>query len=209
MAKRDAVESGSLVEVDPAEIRQPDLPRWPRDEPPPASEELEKIFTHLVEDTNVSQKVIAGLRWAAAGYNWREVADILGSPDTRSSHIRQMADRYGILKILTGTDRIMNLQREIAFEASRATLERIREDPDDVSLKDMAIVAGIATDKVAMREGWKSGGAAGGESSFVAELRKIAEEGHEVKFSLEIDAGAQVHDAKPPAEIDITPRGDE
>jgi hypothetical protein len=96
--------------------------------------------------------------------------------------------------------------RRTGYVAMDLVEDRITDDPDSVSVKDAAIVAGIATDKIAKKERWGQGeqdGPSLGESLLAVAERILGSPG---KLDIHITAGsAQASDPLEGAR-DVTPR---
>ena len=131
--------------MDEIEIAErPELPEVPA--------ELEEPWALMAERCK-SERHMIGLRYWLGGYSWRESARLAGLRD--QSQLVDTAKRYGILEAATRTDRLIQSKREIAHEADQEILRRFRENEiRDDSLRDVAVVSGIATDKIRDREGW-------------------------------------------------------
>ena len=174
------------------------------DYPPTPSKELKGPFTSLRR--RCGARMFKALGWRAAGYTWAECAAICDYKDTSMRKARIYAKEYGIGHILAKSDRIIGLHRQVAMEATQATLDKVLDGKENISARDMAVIAGISLDKVAAFEGWKNG-KGGEDSSFVAELRKIAENGSSVKLSLEVQPPPE--GMPPPPDdfdvLDVTP----
>jgi hypothetical protein len=114
------------------------------------------------------------LRLVACGDSYREAAKAVGF----SSHgeVFETAKRFGMTA--SSTTRVVQRIQEVA-NLSLAELERrLHEDPEQFPSKDLAVIAGITTDKLAKKERW---GAAGerpeGDRSALEQLADAASRG--------------------------------
>ena len=164
-------------------VDRPELPEIPA--------ELEAPWALMAKRCK-SERHMIGLRYWIGGYSWRESARLAGLRD--QSQLVDTAKRYGILEAATRTDRLIQSKREIAHEADQEILRRFREDAiRDDSLRDVAVVSGIATDKVRDREGWNRQQEARGafSSVFSDALAALTEQGGgSVSFTVEVQPGA-------------------
>ncbi len=103
-----------------------------------------------IEATKIQARMKRALRRLAAGASLREAAR---SEDYRSTaDLIRYAHKHGLISMTT--HQLINQFRRTSYIAMDLVEDRITNDPDSVSVKDAAIVAGIAADKVAKKEHW-------------------------------------------------------
>jgi hypothetical protein len=95
----------------------------------------------------------AGLRLVAAGTDYRSAAEAVGYRSAKDLH--GWAKRAGLLEV--HNRELVAGFRRIASLSNQEIERRLEEAPQDVSIKDLAVVAGIASDKIARFERWGSG----------------------------------------------------
>jgi hypothetical protein len=95
----------------------------------------------------------SALTLVASGMSYREAAAEIGYSDHRD--VYRWAKRAGLLEV--HSRELVAGYRRIASLSNQEIERRLEEAPQDVSIKDLAVVAGIASDKIARYERWGSG----------------------------------------------------
>jgi hypothetical protein len=99
--------------------------------------------------------------------------------------------------------------REVAGLGAQELRRRLEQEPAAVASRDLSVLAGIATDKVAKFEGWGSSGAAGDATvdKIGVALARLAESGGvELSLSVTRPAAAEREDESAmPAAADAMP----
>ena len=113
-------------------------------------------------DPEVEQRIAAlptndrmksALRLVATGVDYRRAAEAVGYRSPKDLH--GWAKRAGLLEV--HSDRLVAGYKRIAHLSNQEIERRLEEAPRDVSIKDLAVVAGIAADKIAKYERWGFG----------------------------------------------------
>jgi hypothetical protein len=122
-----------------------------------------------------NERMKSALRLVASGTDYRRAAEAVGYRSPKDLH--GWAKRAGLLdvhsrELVAGYRRIANLSNQ---EIER----RLEEAPQDISTKDLAVVGGIAADKVARAERWGSGVGDEGDSAqrWAELLNRVAAQG--------------------------------
>ena len=153
-----------------------------------------------IEATQIQPRMKRALRRLAVGASLREAAR---SEDYRSTaDLIRYAHKHGLISMTT--HQLINQFRRTSYIAMDLVEDRITNDPDSVSVKDAAIVAGIAADKVAKKEHW---GQPEPDSSLGNVLAEIAERIIQSPSKLDIHITAEPVQASDPLESarDVTP----
>ena len=153
-----------------------------------------------IEATEIQPRMKRALRRLAVGASLREAAR---SEDYRSTaDLIRYAHKHGLISMTT--HQLINQFRRTSYIAMDLVEDRITNDPDSVSVKDAAIVAGIAADKVAKKEHW---GQPEPDSSLGNVLAEIAERIIQSPSKLDIHITAEPVQASDPLESarDVTP----
>lgn len=127
----------------------------------------------------------AALRLVADGWTYREAAKAAGYASPKDLH--GWAKRAGLLDAHTA--HLVAGLRRVASLSTQEIERRLEEAPEEISTKDLGVIAGIATDKIARAEGWGGDDAATTKrrSEQIADvLDRLAERGG-VRVSLEVE----------------------
>ncbi len=90
------------------------------------------------------------LRRLAVGMSLRKAAESEGYK-TKASIFRY-GQKHGLISM---TDKaLVNQFRRTAYKSLDMIEDRITDDPDSVSTRDLTIIAGVAADKIAKKERW-------------------------------------------------------
>ena len=114
---------------------------------------LDPDVEHRIATLPTNERMKAGLRLVAAGVDYRRAAEAVGYQSQKDLH--GWAKRAGLLEV--HSERLVAGYRRIANLANGEIEKRLEEAPEDVSIKDLAVVAGIASDKIAKYERWGFG----------------------------------------------------
>ncbi len=114
--------------------------------PPPLSDDMERAFQYGTRRLK-SERIKLGLRWWLAGDGYRAAGHRV---HLAHSVICDAARRTG-LRDAAGDmikSRLSANFVELAHESSLTQLQRLRDDPDAISTRDLGVIGGIAADKV-------------------------------------------------------------
>jgi hypothetical protein len=112
--------------------------------------ELDPEVEHRIATLPTNERMKAALRLVAAGVDYRRAAEALGYQSQKDLH--GWAKRAGLLEI--HSERLVAGYKRIGQLSNQEIERRLEEAPEDVSIKDLAVVAGIASDKIAKYERW-------------------------------------------------------
>ena len=142
----------------------------------------------------VDEKVLQAVRLRQEGRSWRECGEVVGMD---ASNLRKAAVARGYKDSPPENRRAYFAEQfgRIADEANRQLLERLaRGEP--LKPKELAVVSGIAADKISMADGWGRAGSGGSEGWLQALSRAM--EGMQLDMKI-------TPVSAPPKTIDITP----
>ncbi len=179
-------------ETGPDELALEELPEIPEEN----LEAWEKI-----EASQIQPRMKRALRRLAAGMSLRVAAASEGYK-TKADLFRY-AQKHGLVSMTTKY--LINQCRRTGMVAVDLAYDRIVNDPDSVSVKDAAIVAGIMTDKIARKEKW---GQSEPEENLGDRLAEIAQMIIQSPSKLDIHITAEpIQPSDPVASArDVTPR---
>jgi hypothetical protein len=100
-----------------------------------------------------NDRMKAALRLVAAGTDYRTAAEAVGYRSAKDLH--GWAKRAGLLEV--HSRELVAGYRRIASLSNQEIERRLEVAPQDVPIKDLAVVAGIASDKIARYERWGAG----------------------------------------------------
>lgn len=166
---------------------------------PPVPFEVEKEWAVLEERSN-SPRIKAALRYWLDGYGWRSAAKAAGLADHRP--LVDYAKKYGLYEAACRTGRLLQQSRSIVHETNAVVLERLREDPDAISFRDLTVAAGVHTDKIFASEKHEAGG---GLVEALAALASSLESGERLSLSVEKHSSNPPESPQPDAVIDVKP----
>lgn len=126
---------------------------------PSPLEPLDRQTEARIEALPTNGRMRAALRLVASGWSYREAARAAGYASPKDLH--GWAKRAGLLD--AHTERLVAGLRRLASLSSQEIERRLEEAPEEISTKDLGVIAGIATDKIARFESW--GGSLGPETS--------------------------------------------
>ena len=175
------------------------LPETPTTDLPAIAKEAEEAWTQI-EKSNLGDRMKSALRRIACGETIRGSAEAEGY----SSHadVYRYAKQYGILDVRTR--KLIDTHRRVARLSGEELEQRLATEPEKISTHALAVIGGVATDKVLAHEKNQTDDGA----SYLSALEKAAALFVEGGKSLELRVS--IGPASPAAEtIDVTPRGDQ
>jgi hypothetical protein len=137
-----------------------------------------------VADSGIDDRMRRALLRVAYGSSCREAARDEGYASHQD--VARAARRFGLLD--AKKDRIINGARRVAQLAQDELEDRLSEKPDDIGARDLAIIAGIAIDKVARAEKWDAGN--DGPTTLADMLNSLADflpPGEKINLKLEVE----------------------
>jgi hypothetical protein len=127
----------------------------------------------------------AALRLVADGWTYREAAKAAGYASPKDLH--GWAKRAGLLD--AHTERLVAGLRRVASLSTEEIERRLEEAPEEISTKDLGVIAGIATDKIARFEGWSGGAdpeASRRRGEQISDVLEMLAQAGAVRVSLEV-----------------------
>jgi len=115
--------------------------------------ELDPEVQQRIAALPTNDRMKSALRLVASGVDYRRAAEAVGYRSPKDLH--GWAKRAGLLEV--HSDRLIAGYKRIAHLSNQEIERRLEEAPEDVSIKDLAVVAGIAADKIAKYERWGFG----------------------------------------------------
>jgi hypothetical protein len=153
----------------------------------------------VIESEVDEQDKLAALRLWCSGEGLQDAAD---AHRVHRKALWKLIQQYGLAKLRYTTESLMGLHKITAHLALETIVTRMLENPEEFKTKDLAVLAGISSDKLGSYEGWARSGARGGEdyasdlSKWGADLMKKVEPGGKVKLELTVE--------REPDAIDVT-----
>ncbi len=102
------------------------------------------------EASDLEERMKTAVYLVACGSSYREAAKAVGYEDHAS--VYRATRRYGISSATS--ERIIERCRRVADLSLEELERRLTEDPSQFSAKELGVVGGIATDKLAKKERW-------------------------------------------------------
>ena len=174
-------------------------PREPTETLPAVPKTYTKAWEIIQSDITQEDKLKALRLWMAG--------DTMGDAAKESGIHRRdlwnLIQRFGLTKVRYTTESLMGMHKIAAHLALELIITRMAECPEEFKTKDLAVVAGISSDKLGAYEGWSRGGMKPGDDYgtglklFGDELAKSLERGGTVKMELTVK--------KENEPIDVTP----
>ena len=114
---------------------------------PVVAKEAEEAWTQI-EQSNLGDRMKSALRRIACGGSIRSSAEAEGY----SSHadVYRYAKQFGIVDVRTR--RLIDTHRHVARLSGEELEQRLATKPDEISTHALAVIGGIATDKVLAHE---------------------------------------------------------
>ncbi len=170
------------------------LPETPTADLPAVAREAEEAWTQI-EQSNLGDRMKNALRRIACGGSIRGSAEAEGY----SSHadVYRYAKQFGIVDVRTR--RLIDTHRHVARLSGEELEQRLATQPDKISTHALAVIGGVATDKVLAHEKNQTDDG----SSYLSALEKMAERFAESGKTLELKVS--VSPVTPGADaIDVT-----
>ena len=164
------------------------LPETPTADLPAVAKEAEEAWTQI-EQSNLGDRMKSALRRIACGGSIRGSAEAEGY----SSHadVYRYAKQFGIVDVRTR--RLIDTHRHVARLSGEELEQRLATKPDEISTHALAVIGGVATDKVLAHEKNQTDDG----SSYLSALEKMAERFAESGKTLELKVTLS---PSPPAE---------
>ena len=178
------------------ELTQPETPTA---DLPAIAKEAQEAWTQI-EQSNLGDRMKSALRRIACGESIRGAAEAEGY----SSHadVYRYAKQHGIVDVRTR--KLIDTHRRVARLSGEELERRVVTEPEKISTHALAVIGGVATDKVLAHEKSQTDDGA----SYLSALEKMAERFAEGGKTLELRVS--LGPTAPGAEtIDVTPRGDQ
>jgi len=166
-------------------LSSPALPAHSAPPRPPATHEE-------IDSRGFGEAMRKGLHLIRDGVPFRDAAREVGLASHQDLH--RAAKRLGLLEV--HTTRLVEGYKRIADLSNQELERRLAESPDEISTKDLAVVSGIAADKISQYENWRTR-SHDPRASAGAFMDRLA--------ALEATLTIKVEQSAPPT-IDVTPR---
>ena len=165
-------------------------------EPPPLETlELRKAWEDLqgrMGDTSQRK----ALRYLLGGYTYREAAVAAGYSSW--GHLHEAVVKHNLRGVVNATDRLIQSHRQVAILATEQLQQRGAEGFPNTDDRDLAVIAGISSDKVQKFEDKQEAGNQGAEF-FKGLLESLEASG--TKLSIVVEPSKR--DDSDPVEIDV------
>jgi len=166
---------------------------------PAIAKEAEETWTQI-EQSNLGDRMKRALRRIACGEGIRGAAEAEGY--SSHSDVYRYAKQFGIVDVRT--QKLIDNHRRVARLSGEELEQRLATEPEKISTHALAVIGGVATDKVLAHEKNQTHDG----TSYLSALEKMAERFAEGGKTLELRVS--VGPTAPGAEtIDVTPRGDQ
>ena len=150
--------------------------------------EKQRTAFHRMAQSNTPKHLQLGVQLVTLGWNLFDAAARIGA---ESSELYTVARQFGLTNF--ETSQVIDGWRGPAYLATRLLEQRMLDDPDKISTRDLTVAGGVATDKIQAHE--RQHGAP--RKDIMAELlEKIGEDGGKVELTVKAN----------PRAIDVTPR---
>ena len=169
------------------------------DEVPPILPQHEAAWARVEDSRRIGDRMKASLRLIAAGVSYREAARSVLYSDHKS--VFRASKRFGLANVRT--QELVESSRRIAGLAGDELESRLVENPEDASMRDLAVTRGIEMDKIAKRENWGKESDEG--SSFASAMERVAQAASRGEIEVELKVSPR---PERPREIDVTSRPD-
>ena len=176
------------------------LPETPTTDLPAIAKEAEEAWTQI-EKSNLGDRMKSALRRIACGESIRGAAEAEGY--SSHSDVYRYAKQFGIVDVRT--NRLIDGHRRVARLSGEELERRLTTEPEKISASQMAVIAGISTDKVLAHEKNQTDDGASYLSALEKVAAQFAERGKTVE--LRVSLGPTAPGATGSHEtIDVTPR---
>ena len=172
------------------------LPDAPAADLPAVAKEAEEAWSQI-EQSNLGDRMKSALRRIACGGSIRGSAEAEGY----SSHadVYRYAKQFGIVDVRTR--RLIDTHRHVARLSGEELEQRLATKPDEISTHALAVIGGVATDKVLAHEKNRTDDG----SSYLSALEKMAERFAESGKTLELKVTLSPAARDADDAIDVTP----
>ncbi len=166
---------------------------------PAVAAEAEEAWSQI-EQSNLGDRMKSALRRIACGGSIRGSAEAEGY----SSHadVYRYAKQFGIVDVRTR--KLIETHRHVARLSGEELEQRLATQPDKISTHALAVIGGVATDKVLAHEKNQTDDG----SSYLSALEKMAERFAESGKTLELKVTLSPAAVATDAAIDVTPTSD-
>ncbi len=163
---------------------------------PVVAKEAEEAWTQI-EQSNLGDRMKSALRRIACGGSIRGSAEAEGY----SSHadVYRYAKQFGIVDVRTR--KLIDTHRHVARLSGEELEQRLATQPDKISTHALAVIGGVATDKVLAHEKNQTDDG----SSYLSALEKMAERFAESGKALELKVTLSPTAVAADDAIDVTP----
>ena len=190
-----------MNELEPLGDRTKGMIETPSANLPAIAKEAEEAWTQI-EKSNLGDRMKSALRRIACGETIRGSAEAEGY----SSHadVYRYAKQFGIVDVRTR--KLIDTHRRVARLSGEELEQRLATEPEKISTHALAVIGGVATDKVLAHEKSQTDDGA----SYISALEKAAalfvEGGKALELKVSIGLAAPGADAG--EVIDVTPASD-
>ena len=177
------------------------LPDAPAADLPAVAKEAEEAWSQI-EQSNLGDRMKSALRRIACGESIRGAAEAEGY--SSHSDVYRYAKQFGIVDVRTR--RLIDTHRHVARLSGEELEQRLATEPEKISTHALAVIGGVATDKVLAHEKTQTDDGA----SYLSALEKVAEKFIESGQVIELKVA--INPATPSADasevIDVTPKAE-
>ena len=180
------------------------LPDAPTADLPAIAKEAEEAWTKI-ERSSLGDRMKSALRRIACGESIRGSAEAEGY----RSHgdVYRYAKRYGIVDVRTR--RLIDTHRRVARLSGEELEQRLATKPEEISTHALAVIGGVATDKVLAHEKNQTDDGAGYLGALEKVAAQFAESGKTLELRVSVGQTEPGVDAGGSREvIDVTPTSD-
>ncbi len=165
---------------------------------PAIAKEAEEAWTKI-EQSNLGDRMKSALRRIACGESIRGAAEAEGY--SSHSDVYRYAKQFGIVDVRT--PKLIETHRRVARLSGEELEQRLATKPEEISTHALAVIGGVATDKVLAHEKNQTDDGA----SYLSALEKVAAQFAEGGKTLElrVSIGPTAPCANASEVIDVTP----
>ncbi len=177
------------------------LPETPAADHPAIAKEAEEAWTQI-EQSNLGDRMKSALRRIACGESIRGAAEAEGY--SSHSDVYRYAKQFEIVDVRTR--RLIDTHRRVARLSGEELEQRLATEPEKISTHALAVIGGVATDKVLAHEKSQTDDGASYLSALEKAAAHFAESGKTLDLRVSIATNRPDADAIDAHEvIDITP----
>lgn len=170
---------------------------------PAVAKEAEEAWTQI-EQSNLGERMKSALRRIACGGSIRGSAEAEGY----SSHadLYRYAKQYGIVDVRSR--KLIDTHRRVARLSGEELEQRLATKPDEISTHALAVIGGVATDKVLAHEKNQTDDGAPYLSALEKMAARFAESGKTLELKVAVCPVTPSTTAiDSPETVDVTPKG--